>query len=113
MVRLRERRKTKRITPILSSIRSQGRCYPQFKNTSKRRKEKKNLKNVFLQGASFVIQNIEDFDYTFTLEQQRNLMDRAYYLAKSNTDYIAIDELRKFIDTVMPDLDYRKFIVKR
>lgn len=72
-----------------------------------------NLKNVFLQGASFVIQNIEDFDYTFTLEQQRNLMDRAYYLAKSNTDYIAIDELRKFIDTVMPDLDYRKFIVKK
>ncbi len=72
-----------------------------------------NFKNVFLLGANFVIQDIEGFDYSLNRYQQKNFMDRELYTAKNQLSYFIIGRLEEFVDDLLPDEDYKNFIITK
>lgn len=71
------------------------------------------LKDILLLGASFAIQEKENFDFSLSFDEQKNFMDRHYYIAKRDTQKPAIDALQEFISEVMPERKYRDFLIAK
>lgn len=71
-----------------------------------------NLKEIFLRGAMFVVQDIEDFDYTLTKTQRRNFMNRQLFLAAEKIQRAVAENLEGYVSHYLPEANYRDFLVK-
>lgn len=72
-----------------------------------------NLKEVLLRAATFVVQDIEGFDYTLTSEQRRNFMNRQIILAARKTEPAVVGNLELFVDKFLPETDYHQFLSRQ
>lgn len=72
-----------------------------------------NMKEIFLRGGMFVVQDIEGFDYSLTDAQRRNFMNRQLYMAAREVEETVADNLKMFVYHYLPGVNYHKFLVER
>ncbi len=73
---------------------------------------KDQLKEVLLKGAAFVIQDIEEFDYSLTEEERRNFMNRQIFMARKKLESLTLTDLEEYVDHYLPRVNMEEFIVE-
>lgn len=72
-----------------------------------------NLKEELIRGTTFVVQDLEGFDFVLTDKQRKNYMDRQIYIARKATGEEAVKNMRDFVRMALPGVNPNIFVMRK